>query len=127
MFTATWKKYLPVIIILLKRSSQGEQTLEMNITDFERASGGRKVKFGFNNLHMENARMNINEKHTPLAREFGAVLQESPQARAILLNQYFEFSMSTSSRLLIRNVTPEQIPETATDEITEKSAEPVLN
>ena len=34
MFVQTWNKYLPVIKILLKRSVQGEQTLEMNSSDF---------------------------------------------------------------------------------------------
>jgi hypothetical protein len=47
MFLQTWNKYLPVIKILLKRSVNGEQTLDMNSSDFQRASGGKKVKFTF--------------------------------------------------------------------------------
>jgi len=34
MFTQTWKKYLPVILIMLKRSVNGDQSLSMNHTDF---------------------------------------------------------------------------------------------
>ena len=40
MFLQTWKKYLPVIILLMKRSEKGEQVLDMNYTDFQRATGG---------------------------------------------------------------------------------------
>jgi len=40
MFTPTWNKYLPIIKILLKRSVNAEQTLDMNSTDFQRAAGG---------------------------------------------------------------------------------------
>ena len=47
MFLQTWSKYLPVIKILLKRSINAQQTLDMNSTDFQRASGGKKVKFTF--------------------------------------------------------------------------------
>ena len=35
MFLQTWKKYLPVIILLMKRSEKGEQVLDMNYTDFQ--------------------------------------------------------------------------------------------
>jgi hypothetical protein len=42
MFVQTWIKYLPVIKILLKRSVNGDQTLAMNASDFQRAAGGRK-------------------------------------------------------------------------------------
>ena len=50
MFSQTWRKYLPVIILLMKRSGKGEQVLSMNHTDFERAAGGKKIKFTFSDL-----------------------------------------------------------------------------
>ena len=43
MFTQTWKKYLPVILILMKKSALEDQVLKVNQTDFERAAGGRKI------------------------------------------------------------------------------------
>ena len=47
MFTQTWKKYLPVIILLMKRSDKAEQVLDMNYTDFARAAAGKKNKTHF--------------------------------------------------------------------------------
>ena len=36
MYTQIWNKYLPIIRILLKRSTGSDQTLNLNATDFER-------------------------------------------------------------------------------------------
>ncbi|HEY6503834.1 MAG TPA: hypothetical protein VIZ28_07670 [Chitinophagaceae bacterium] len=105
MFTQTWKKYLPVIVILLKRSANGEQTLNMNHTDFDRAAAGRKIKFSFNSLQLNNGRAVNNAKHTPLAKEFAQVLQESELTKPLIRGQQLEFSMNNEFQLLIRNNT----------------------
>ena len=106
MFTQVWKKYLPVILILMKRSVNGEQTLSMNPSDFQRAAGGRKIKFSFANLHLTNARVNNTVKHLPLALEFAVVLQEDEIIRKLLQHKQFEFSMNNSCQLNIKNNTP---------------------
>ena len=110
MFTQTWKKYLPVIIILLKRSAQGEQILSMNHTDFERAAGGRKIKFSFTNLQLNKGRINNDEKHTPVAREFATVLQEDGFTGRFIRGQHFEFALNKEFKLIIRNTTPPAVP-----------------
>lgn len=106
MFTQTWKKYLPVIVILLKRSVTGDQMLNMNHTDFERAAGGRKIKYSFNNLFLNNGRIDNTVKISPVAREFAEVLQENDLTKNLLKQQQFEFSMNNDFRLLIKNNTP---------------------
>jgi len=105
MFTQTWKKYLPVIAILIKRSGSGDQTLNMNNTDFERAAGGRKIKYSFNNMHLNDARIDNTFKHTPLAKEFAQLLQENELTRPLLKKQNLEFSMNSEFQLVIRNHT----------------------
>src|SRR5690349_14997445 len=116
MFTQTWKKYLPVIIILMKRSVSGEQTLNMNNTDFERAAGGRKIKYSFNNMHLNDARIDNTFKHTPLAKEFAQLLQENELTRPLLKKQDFEFSMNSEFQLIIRNHTTTAEDTTADEE-----------
>jgi hypothetical protein len=106
MFTQTWKKYLPVIVILLKRSATGVQTLSMNHTDFERAAGGRKIKYSFSQLQLNNGRINTAVKQAPLAKEFAVLLQEDELTRRLLVGQYFEFSMNNDFQLTIKNNTP---------------------
>ncbi|MEI8060081.1 MAG: hypothetical protein WCG67_07990, partial [Ferruginibacter sp.] len=65
MFNQTWKKYLPVLLILLKRSLIEPQVLNMNHTDFERAAGGRKIKFSFASLQLSNGRIITKPNMTP--------------------------------------------------------------
>jgi hypothetical protein len=122
MFTQVWKKYLPVILILMKRSVNGVQTLSMNPSDFQRAAGGRKIKFSFANLHLANARINNMVKHLPLALEFAVVLQEDEITRKLLQHKLFEFSMNNSCQLSIKNSTPalETVSKTAESDETIK-------
>jgi hypothetical protein len=119
MFRQNWKKYLPVVTILMKRSSTGEQTLNMNHTDFERAAGGRKIKFTFTDLLVDNGRINYNSKHSALAKDLLLSLQENEQTRKLLQNQQFEFSMNKEFQLIIKNNTP--APEPKADENPEET------
>ena len=114
MFSQVWKKYLPVIMILLKRSVNGDQSLSMNPSDFQRAAGGRKIKYSFTNLQLINGRINNMVKHQPLAREFAEVMQEDEIVRKFLQKKHFEFSMNNGFQLIIKNNTPPAEP-AATD------------
>ena len=109
MFSQTWKKYIQVILILLKRSVNEEQVLNMNHTDFERAAGGRKVNFSFSNMQLINGRIDNTVKHTPFAREFAVVMQEDEQIKRLLMDQHFHFSMNKDTQLTIKNITPEAV------------------
>ena len=110
MFSQVWKKYLPVIVILMKRSVNGDQSLSMNPSDFQRDAGGRKIKYSFTNLQLINGRINNMVKHQPLAREFAVTLQEDEIIRKMLQQKHFEFSMNNSFQLSIKNNTPPAEP-----------------
>jgi hypothetical protein len=105
MFTQTWKKYLPVIVLLMKRADKSEQVLDMNHTDFERAAGGKKVRFSFPEIRLENGRISYQQKITPLANDLVLLLQEDDRGKKIIANQAFEFSMNSSFQLKIKNIT----------------------
>lgn len=105
MFTQTWKKYLAVITILLKRSATGDQSLKMNHTDFERAAGGRKIKYSFTCLRMNKGRVDSSTKPSPLAVELAQVLMENDQTRPMVKSMYLEFSMNNDFQLVIKNNT----------------------
>ena len=105
MFLQTWKKYLPVIILLMKRSEKGDQVLDMNFTDFQRATGGKKTKLTFSSLQLDNGRTNYDANNTQLAKDLMLVLQENEQTGAMLKNKQFEFSVNSSYQLTIRNST----------------------
>ncbi len=103
MFTQTWKKYLPAIVILIKRSVASEQELSMNHTDFERAAGGRKIKFSFSQLQLNKGKLNTSIQQAPLAKELAIVLQEDAAAFKLISNLELEFSMGRDFVLHIKN------------------------
>ena len=114
MFSQTWKKYLPVITILIKRAASAEQVMMLNNTDFERAAGGRKIKFSFSHLQLNKGRVNTEVKHTPFARELATVLQEDDTTKVLIAGQFLEFSLNNNFQLTIRNTA--QVEEATTPE-----------
>jgi len=105
MFIQTWKKYLPVILFLMKRSAKGEQTLDINFTDFERAAGGKKIKLNFSTLTLNNGQANHGAKHPDLVTDLIFVLQQSKPAEIMMQYQQFNFSMNLNCQLMISNTT----------------------
>lgn len=125
MFTQTWKKYLQVIAILIKRSANGDQTMRLNNTDFERAAGGRKIKFSFTHLQVNKGRINTQIKQAAVAKELAAVLQEDEVIKKLLVEQWLEFSLSNDFTLTIKNNTPapEETSEAEEEELDKVSAD----
>src|SRR6266404_6311272 len=105
MFIPTWNKYLPIIKILLKRSVNAEQTLDMNKTDFQRAAGGRKAKFTFSMLLVKGRPQNM-QAPPPLAKDLVTVLQQDDTTYKFIRQQELELSMNSSFQLMIKNCTP---------------------
>lgn len=106
MFVQIWSKYLPVIILLMKRSEKGEQVLDMNRTDFQRATGGKKIKLSFPELILEKGRLNPQAKYSVLAVDLASLIQENEQSRKLIKEKRFEFSMNSDFQLTIRSYTP---------------------
>lgn len=119
MFLQTWSKYLPVIKILLKRSINAEQTLDMNSSDFLRASGGKKVKFTFS-VQLIKGRARAGENLPPVAKELILVLQGDNTTNKFIQQNEVEFGVNSDFQLYIKNNSPaekpaEQISESATE------------
>lgn len=105
MFIQTWNKYVPVIRILLKRSVNGAQTLDMDRGDFQRAAGGKKVKFVFS-ITLINGRLRATEKPSPLAKDLVTALQQDVVGNEFLRKHELHFAMNNNFQLVITNNTP---------------------
>ncbi|MEO6670593.1 MAG: hypothetical protein ABIN36_14005 [Ferruginibacter sp.] len=129
MFNQVWKKYLSVISILLKRSANGEQSLTMNHTDFERASGGRKMKWSFPVVQLNNGRLiNNGTKYPSIVTEMITEFQADDQISRLLREKKFEFSMTNDFKLLIRNASAmEAAGETPANETAAVETEEVIS
>jgi hypothetical protein len=126
MFSQTWKKYLSVIIILMKKSGNGEQVLNMNNSDFTRAAGGRKARLSFSNVQLRNGRISSLAATPPIAQDLLLLLQENAASKSIIRNQLFEFALNNNFQLTIKNNTPasEQEPPADSEQTIEaKSSE----
>jgi hypothetical protein len=104
MFLQTWNRYLPVIKILLKRSVNAEQTLDMNSSDFQRASGGKKVKYTFS-IQLIKGRGQAGENFPPIAKDLVSVLQQDNTTNKFIQQRELEFTMNSSFQLYIKNNT----------------------
>lgn len=106
MFSQVWRKYFPVIVILMKRAAQDGQVLSMNQTDFKGVMGSKKMKISFTALCLENGRLQDAHMHSPTAKEFAKLLQEHDQVGKMLLKHNYEFSMNNNFQLSIKDYTP---------------------
>jgi hypothetical protein len=106
MYTYTWKKYLPVIRILLKRSATAEQTVTLNRTDFEKTTKLRKPSCAFS---VEIARGRFVGVNQPLpARDLLTILQEDEVSRNLFRQHQYAISLTNDFTLSIKDITPAQ-------------------
>lgn len=102
MYLHVWNKYLPIIKILMKRSAAGDQTLDLNRIDFEKAGSGRKAGYKFR-IEFVHGRVANVISTSPLASDLAAALLNDAAARQILSVHDIDISLSTRFQLTIVN------------------------
>ena len=120
MYVHVWNKYLPIIKILMKKSAGGDQTLNLNRIDFERAGTGRKAGYKFTINFVQGKVSNI-ISGIPLAADLALALQSDPATRDILANAEIDISLNTKFQLSILNkkmvkAAPESSPSEVPDQ-----------
>jgi len=100
-YLQTWKKYLPVIRLHLKRSLNEEQSFKLNITDFESAGDRGKSGYTFN-LQMENGKPTNNISGSAVARDLYEALKADEATKAILQGRSVKISVGKSFMLNIK-------------------------
>lgn len=104
MYNHIWKKYLPIIKILMKKSAAEDQVLDLNRVDFERAGTGRKAGYKFTIEFTDGKVGNVISGST-LAMHLASVIMEDDGARQILRDNNYEISLNTKFQLSIKNIT----------------------
>jgi hypothetical protein len=77
--------------------------LGLNQTDFEKASGGRKISYTFSSIQLINGRRNIGIKQKAVVDDLIRVLQENDLTEKLIRNHSLEFSLDSSFVLEIKN------------------------
>jgi hypothetical protein len=104
MYTQIWTKYLPVIRILLKRTTQGDQVLDLNRIDFERAGTARKAGYKFA-IEFRRGKVANVISNILLAPELAQVMQEDAVIKSLLQSNDYIVSLNTKFQLTLKNVT----------------------
>lgn len=102
LYVHVWSKYLPIIRILMKKSFAGDQTLDLNRIDFEKAGSGRKAGYKFT-IDLVNGRVANIISGSALASDLASVLLNDPASRAILGTSKMSISLNTKFQLSIAN------------------------
>jgi hypothetical protein len=109
MYDHTWKKYLPVIRLLLKKSGQSDQSMTLNRTDFERNNKMRKPVCSFD-IEIVNGRLQRLNAAVQV-KSLMTVLTEDQVALGLLRNSHYAITLSSDFLLSIRNITPVAEPQ----------------
>ncbi len=116
MYKQAWAKYLPVIKILLKRSVAGDQSLNMNIPDFEKL-GARKAGYKFN-IEFSKGRVENLINSSPIAKDLSALLFEDAAVKELFTQNEYHISMNSKFQLAIKYIP--QLPLENEDALTEE-------
>jgi hypothetical protein len=100
-YLQTWKKYLPVIRLHLKRSLTEDQSFKLNITDFESAGDRGKSGYTFN-ITMENGKVTNNISGSAVARDLYEALKSDETIKAMLQDKNIKISVGKSFVLSIK-------------------------
>ena len=107
MYNHIWKKYLPIIKILMKKSAGGVQLLDLNRIDFERAGTGRKAGYKFT-IEFTDGKVGNVISGSSLAMNLASVILEDDNAKQILNEGNYEVSLNTKFQLSIKNTASEE-------------------
>ena len=100
-YLTTWKRYLPVIRLHIKKSLNEDQQFKLNIQDFESAGDRGKSGYSFS-ITMENGRVITNISGSPVARDLYEALKSDDAIKAMLQDKSVKISVGKSFILSIK-------------------------
>jgi hypothetical protein len=100
-YLTTWKRYIPVIRLHLKRSLNEDQQFKLNITDFESAGDRGKSGYTFN-IVLENGKVMNNISGSAVARDLFEAMKEDEAIKAMMQNKSIKISVGKSFMLSIK-------------------------
>lgn len=87
----------------MKKSVTGDQLLDLNRVDFERAGTGRKAGYKFT-IEFTDGKVGNVISGSPLAMHLASVILEDEGAKQIINEDNYEISLNTKFQLSVKNV-----------------------
>lgn len=100
MYTLLWKKYLPAIKVLLKKSNENDQKLLLYKHEFESTGARNKLGYVFK-LEILNGKPLNKSNSTAPAYDLYTLMMEHEMISAWLKNQHVKIQVSRSYELNI--------------------------
>ncbi|QHS57747.1 hypothetical protein GWR56_20165 [Mucilaginibacter sp. 14171R-50] len=100
-YLTTWRKYIPVIRLHLKRSLNEDQSFKLNITDFESAGDRGKSGYTFS-LAIENGKVTNNISGSAVARDLYEALKADDAINEMMRDKNIKISVGKSFVLSIK-------------------------
>jgi len=101
MYASIWKKYFPVIKILMKKSLSSEQVLDFSSIDFEHIGKLSKAVYKFEFAFIKG-KLNKNSGANEFAASLVTELTGDTATKSLLLQNNYEFSFN-KFQLFIKN------------------------
>ncbi len=100
-YLTTWKRYLPVIRLHIKKSLNEDQQFKLNIQDFESAGDRGKSGYTFN-ITLENGRVTNNISGSAVARDLYEALKSDDAIKAMVQDKSIKISVGKTFILSIK-------------------------
>ena len=120
MYTYTWRKYLPLIRLLLKKSATATQTVALNQTDFLKFSKSRKPALTFT-IDIREGKYSV-LKLPSIAAELLEILMEDPASRTLIRAGQYNLTLAKNYQLVITNLTTAENAAAAGDASADEAA-----
>jgi len=101
MYTYTWKKYLPLIRLLLKRSAGAPHSVQLDAMDFDKVRTKNKLPASFK-IEIERGRM-LTINASVSAKQLYDMLGEDEICRKLTRENKYETSRKADFELAITN------------------------
>jgi hypothetical protein len=115
MYTLVWKKYLPIIRILIKRSVTADQSFALNTSDFEKIGPNRKTGYRFN-IAFNRGRAEYLANTSHIGKDLAQVLLEDPAVKEQFGMHDFHFTVNPKLQLTIRCTNPQTAAKAVSEE-----------
>ncbi|NCI48246.1 hypothetical protein [Sediminibacterium soli] len=87
----------------MKRTAQGDQVLDLNRIDFERAGSARKAGYKFS-IEFTNGKVANVISNLPMAPELAVAMQDDPVIRDLISSNNYVVSLNTRYQLSLKNI-----------------------
>ena len=103
MYVQLWKKYLPVIRLLLKKTDAGPQTLQLYKHEFESTGARNKTGYIFT-LELVNGKPINKSNKTAVSNDMWLALTENPTIADWLKDQSIKVSVNRACELTLQKI-----------------------